>query len=393
MTYQKNALYIGGFRLPNKNAAAQRVIANGKLLKEIGYNVSYIDVDTNYEETKGFSENTYDGFKYAIKTQKYPQTKIRWISYIVNIHFIINAIENDLGVKPDIILVYNYPAMALYRLTKYCKSNKIKIVADITEWYFPKGGLAFKIIKGLDSYFRMHHVHKNLDGVIVISKYLERFYNDMNLIRLPPLVDKNSKKWELLNIKNIRNNSCCQLIYVGSISHGEKDRLDLVINSLNRIRDKARALRLLVIGVVKSDYLKFFGEKALPANVDDFVVFLGKRPHEDVIKHIKNSDYSIFLRSKTLLNTAGFPTKFVESLACGTPVLTNDSSDLSDYMVNGKTGFLLSNSNNETLDEGLLEALSVGKEKILEMKNRTFKLKNFHYLNYKDELNRFLSKI
>ncbi|MCK9163882.1 MAG: hypothetical protein M0O93_06000 [Bacteroidales bacterium] len=38
----KTILYIGGFELPDKNAAAQRVISNGKILRDLGFNVVYI---------------------------------------------------------------------------------------------------------------------------------------------------------------------------------------------------------------------------------------------------------------------------------------------------------------------------------------------------------------
>lgn len=390
MTNKKNVLYIGGFRLPDKNAAAQRVMANGKLFNKVGYNVSYIDVNTNSEESKKFLENTFEGFKYLVKSQNYPQTKSKWFSYITNIQFIINAVENDLSFKPDIIVVYNYPAIALLKLTKYCNNNNIKIIADITEWYFPEGSLFFKIIKGLDSYFRMHYLHKKIDGVIVISKYLEKFYKDINLIRLPPLVDKNSNKWDCLNTTN---SNLCKLIYVGSISHGEKDRLDFIVNSLKRIKDRVRKFKFIIIGVAKSDYIKIFGTKSLPDNIDEFVSFLGRKPHKEVIKHIKNSDYSIFIRIKNLLNTAGFPTKFVESLACGTPVLTNDSSDISEYMLNGETGYFLSISNDKELDESLSKAISKSKDDILEMKNKSSNFKKFHYEVYKDEFVQFLTKI
>ena len=40
---RKTILYIGGFELPDKNAAAHRVVANGKALRELGYSVVFFD--------------------------------------------------------------------------------------------------------------------------------------------------------------------------------------------------------------------------------------------------------------------------------------------------------------------------------------------------------------
>ena len=36
---KETVLYIGGFQLPEKNAAALRVVANAKILRELGYRV------------------------------------------------------------------------------------------------------------------------------------------------------------------------------------------------------------------------------------------------------------------------------------------------------------------------------------------------------------------
>jgi glycosyltransferase involved in cell wall biosynthesis len=360
------------------------------LFEKLGYNVHFIDVKINKVGKKGFFENEFDGFKYYVKSQKYPQSKMEWFSYITSIKFVKEAIEVDLDFKPDIIIVYNYPAISLLKLTKYCKNNKIKLVADITEWYFPTGSLFFKIIKGLDSYFRMNYFHKKVDGLIVISKYLEDFYNGVNLIRLPPLVNKKSEKWNSIvsSKPDFR-----KLIYVGSISHGQKDRLDIIINSLNRIKERTEKFEFIIIGVTKSEYIKYFGLESLPESMDEFVSFLGRKTHKEVIKYIKESDYSIFLRSENLLNTAGFPTKFVESLACGTPVITNYSSDLDEYLQNGEIGFSLSISKEEELDEGLFNALNKTKEELLKMKNKSSDFNDFHYEVYVEELVSFLSKV
>ena len=383
----KNVLYVGGFNLPDKNAAAQRVMANGLLFTKSGYNVYYIDVKTDEVISDNFLENEFEGFKYFVKSQQYPKNNKEWFSYVTDISFVKKSIEFDLNIKPDIIVVYNYPAISLLRLISYCKNKKIKLIADVTEWYLPQGNLFTKIIKGLDSYYRMNFLHKKLDGVIVISRFLEKIYKDCNIIRLPPLVNKKSDKWK--KIDNLKL-EFYKLIYVGSISHGHKDRLDVIINSLSRIKHSVKDFKFMIIGVTKKEYLSFFGSESLPSNVDDFVSFLGRKRHKEVIIKIKESDYSIFLRENNLLNTAGFPTKFVESLACGTPVITNLSSDISEYFIKGQTGYLLSSIKEKELDKNLCKILNENKNKVSMMKQKTLDYNKFHYEEYIDEFNNFL---
>jgi len=57
-----------------------------------------------------------------------------------------------------------------------------------------------------------------------------------------------------------------------------------------------------------------------------------------VKQHVANSDYSILLRHNTVNANAGFSTKVGESMACGTPVIANITSDLAFYVKNGETG-------------------------------------------------------
>jgi glycosyltransferase involved in cell wall biosynthesis len=387
---KKKILYVGGFMLPDKNAAAQRVIANGKLFKKVGYDVYFIDVQNNISNKNDFKKEYFDKFQYLVKSKKYPKSKTEWFSHISSIKFIKDAIENDLSSKPDIIIVYNYPALSLFKLTKYCKKNNIKIIADVTEWYAPEGNFLFKVVKGLDSYFRMNHLHKSLDGLIVISRYLENYYKEKNSIRLPPLIDKNSNKWESINYPETKT---INLVYVGSISSGKKDRLDFIINSLDRIKNRTGKFIFTIIGVTKLQYIKNFGKEFLPENIDNFVSFLGRKPHEEVVSFIKKADYSIFLRDKNLTNTAGFPTKFVESLACGTPVITNVSSDLLEYLSSGYLGSCLSTLDNEELDKSLIIALQRDKNELLEMKKHCFNFFDFHYEIYEKQFIRFLKKI
>ena len=45
-------IYYGGFSLPDKNAAANRVVSNGKIFKALGYNVVFLGADYSGEWDK-----------------------------------------------------------------------------------------------------------------------------------------------------------------------------------------------------------------------------------------------------------------------------------------------------------------------------------------------------
>ena len=175
----KNILYIGGFDLPDKNAAAQRVISNSKAFRKIGYNVFLLGLGKVSEIFE------FDGFK--CKNRQYPQNLLQWFEYLFSIRCIKHFIK---GYNPQVIVAYNYPAFALFFLIKYCKKNNIKIIADCTEWYNVKGCSVTSLIKRIDVKIRMSMVHTQLNGVICISRFLYNYYiGKVNSILLPPLVD------------------------------------------------------------------------------------------------------------------------------------------------------------------------------------------------------------
>ncbi len=389
LTKQKTILYIGGFELPDKNAAAQRVIANAKILRTLGYEVVFISIDKTMR-TKEPIQNTKNLFEeFTYYRIKYPITLSEWLHYLVSIKSIIDLEK----IKPSILIAYNYPAFALMRLRKYCTKKNISLMADCTEWYEAKGNLIYKAIKGLDVYIRMHFLHPKMDGLIVISEYLLNFYRTKieNLILLPPLVDLSMNKWQMKD--NLINENKIVLVYAGSPGGGQKDRIDKIIGILSKIK-KTSTIQFIfcVVGITKNEYLEQFKNEILLENIDEYVIFEGRLSHIDTLTKIHNADYQIFIRDNNLTNMAGFPTKYVESISCGTPVLTNPSSNIKDYFSPGKTGFLLDTSSNIHFENDLLEALKVNKETIKEMKSYC-KLSNmFDYNNYLSLFEDFINK-
>jgi len=388
---KKNVLYVGGFELPDKNAAAQRVLANGKLFNKLGYDVSFLGVNTDQKETKNHKKLlNVDNFEFNSWKQEYPKSYLDWIYFLTDINLVKRIVEDEYNSNLDFIVVYNYPSTALLKLIYYCKKKNIKLVADVTEWYQPKGNIIFRIIKGLDSFLRMRILHKKMDGIIAISKYLFEYYEKSNRIQLPPLIDKKSAKWEGIKLSkcNIR-----KIVYVGSPGNGLKDRLDRVLLSLSRIKDDINEFDFSIVGISKEEYLNNFGVNSIPNNLLTNVIFEGRKSHNEAIEIIKAADYSIFLRDNNLVNLAGFPTKFVESITCNTPVLTNSVSNIKDFLKNGELGYLIDNSTDERLDKSLVLALNQNIEKINYMKRECFLFNEFHYEYYENKVQQFLCNL
>lgn len=378
---KRNILYIGGFELPDKNAAAHRVLANSKAIRDNGHNVILAGVDRNAVNSGAF---LVQGFKcYSLK---YPTSFYQWINYLVSIRSSLRIIkENNI----DTIICYNYQSIAFFRLLQYAKKKRIQIYADCTEWYEPSGNLVFKLIKSVDVNLRMKYIQTRLNGLIVISDYLEEYYQRKgvtNIINVPPLVDLSDKKWPVLADDTAKENSLYNFIYSGSPGSGNKDKLGLVVENLKsyHITEKKKII-FNIVGITEEEYVKSFNNNVSLSWDYNFIKFHGRISHLDSLYLLAQADFSIFFRENNLTNRAGFPTKFVESISAGTPVITNASSNLQEYFSNDTKfiGLLTINLVPNQIKKVLEQALEMNLKDIRAFKLKCFDSKLFNYIKFK----------
>lgn len=350
----KTILYIGGFQLPDQNAAALRVMANAKALRECGYKVVFVNalIEANDQSPKWISYDDFECYEYKRESQN---------QYLLECKKIISLIDKC---KANIVVAYNYPSIALNKLRKYCQKHGIKCIADATEWYVPTGNLFFRLIKGFDTEFRMRYVHSRMDGVIAISDYLYQYYkNKVKTVKIPPLVDLNEDKWKILSVKR---NKELKFIYAGSPS-AQKEKLDLIVEVIEKL-DVSICVHLDIVGITEEQFYEMYGYKY----VGDRVTFWGRIPNTQVIKMTKEADWTIVLRENNKVVEAGFPTKVVESISCGTPIIVNKFSNIEEY-ITFEEGILLNNISD--FDKVLVE-------KIQQYKIKGMKTDIFHYSKY-----------
>lgn len=361
----KKILYIGGFEMPDKNAAAQRVLSIAKALRASGYDTQFYGITQS-----GDIEGEVDGFRY--EAYLHPNGTKAWFKYALG-KGIIDYIRQA---SPDYVYLYNYPAIAQERVIRYCRKHGIKTVGDITEWYRPK-----TLPKRIDTYLRMKISNKHLDGVIAISRYLYNYYCEQHLTLLPPLVDKEESKWSILPEK--RQDEKIHLVYIGTGSI--KDRLDKIINGI--IQSGANKYHLDVIGITEQQFEKIYQQEVYVSNLD--VVFHGRLPHQEALKFLMGADFQIFFRDFIRVNNAGFPTKFVESMSAGVPVITNRISNIEDYVRNGENSFMIEHPEEGEICEILKQVSTLSRDEIENIKSKCLK-EEFDYRKYVKQLAMFM---
>ena len=120
-------------------------------------------------------------------------------------------------------------------------------------------------------------------------------------------------------------------------------------------------------------------------NLKNVLFAHGRVPHDEAVRFVQNSDFTVLLRDPSLRYAkAGFPTKTVESLASGTPIVCNLSSDLDLYFKDGENVFIAEDHMPQSLRKSLENAINASAEQRKKMRINARKTaeKFFDYKNY-----------
>lgn len=367
----KKVMYLGGFELPDKNAAAQRVVAIGKTMQAAGYEVEFIGVTKDSSEVG--KSRFFSGFTYT--SVKYPTNIKEWLYQITR--FIPLEVIGER--KPSAVVLYNFPAIAGNRIRKYCQKKGIKVLADLTEWYVVEGNSPRDYIKRWDTNRRMRWLNFRVDGIIAISKYLKFYKDKVKTVYIPATVDLQDEKWERDRVIECHNP--IRLVYAGSPGAGQKDKLDVLIKAV----EGSKRFVLDVFGITKEQFQHNFGQYVQGDNIR----FHGRVSHLKAIKMVVESDFDVIIRDDNLVTRAGFPTKFVEAYSCGTPVIATPSSNICDYLKDGENGFVVNDS--QPLSKALERIASMDTNALSAVKKRAMSMCDFDFRNYIKEIQFLLS--
>ena len=349
--------YIGSFRLPNGDAAAARVLNVARTLRLAGHQVSFISWGgiEQKENTDSGEVCTVDGFQYVVTNEIdvkggfVEKAKAR----LIRGERTKEILRERIG-QYDAIISYNGSIISW--LVCFCRKHQIFLVSDLTEWY-SNGELKLLDIPGY--IWNMCVTQRKVLNKITISSYLADYYKTSHNLVIPATCDATENKWYSGKEKAIKvagDFDGITLIYAGTPAR--KDAVHHAINAVQRLINEGHSIHFLILGAQRDSYVHKFGDLLTNKQLSDRIQFLGRVSQDDVPSYYSLADFMVLLRESNRKSNAGFPTKFAESMISGTPVIANLTSDLGDYLEDGKTGFIVADPSEDAL-------LYVLKEKVL----------------------------
>jgi len=297
---------------------------------------------------------------------------------------------DSLACKPRTVVLYSGYSPYLLHLLPWARRHGVQLVFDAVEWYDPATPMGWLSPYQINIEFAMRFLIPQVSHVISISDYLHSYYigRGCQSFVVPPTLDvlATPARTEARNA-----GGTLELVYAGS--PGRKDLLDNILEAVLRLRQAGCNVHLSVAGIQAADIGRYSSVRSRSAHeVSAGVNFVGVLSHEASLNLVRQADFSLLLRDNARYSRAGFPTKFVESLSVGTPVIANLTSDLHRYLRSGQTGVTCAGPAPADLESAITQAMALSREQIATMRTtcRTVAESAFDYRAFISPLSQFL---
>jgi glycosyltransferase involved in cell wall biosynthesis len=385
-----NIVIITYDRYPEGDAGSVREHAIAKLMKELEHNVFIIGMGTDdYKK-----ENQFDNVSYISIRREFKNKLEKVKNYLLYKNRLKKALnEYNENHIINAILVVDVPFNAFFMIKSFAMKNKVKLIHDSVEWYSPS---QFKFGVFSISFLKKELCNRFLINkkfnVIAISDYLYKHFSNknINVIKIPVILD----------VKNMiyttkTSNDKLTFLYAGS--PGKKDYLEQIIEGILSLSDETLSqIEFKIIGITIEQLNKQLKVDSVALEkLNKCITFMGRIPRIKVIENIMQADYTILLRSeKYRYAKAGFPTKVVESLSCGTPVILNITSDLRNYIKDMQQGIIVKDCTANSFAQAIEKALTISNEQreLMRQESRKCAEQFFDYRNYKELLGNLLDR-
>lgn len=379
-----NIVFIVVCEFPYGSASSMRARSLYKLIELAGHNVHVIadyESVSDADDCKDFSyESIFDKNISFKKRQTVPKKSITALKQYCKTHNVDCVLMNA-----------RYERVA--KIAAFCKKQKIKLIVENCEWY---DSSSFRLGKIDPRFYQneimMRYYLKRADGFISISRFLDKHNKEFGKksVRIPTVLDVENTEYAVCT-----NNEKITIIYTGSVEKS-KELLKPVIAVLAHLPDLRKKIEFHIYGPSRENVLNNIdGDEVLLEKAGQSVVIHGRIPQDKVQPVLKNADYLIFIRPVRRSSDAGFPTKLGESFAVGTPVIANDTGDLSLYIKNAENGFLLDSYSKEKLTDLFEKLINLSKEQYCNLRKGARKTaeESFDYRKYVETIENLLGDL
>jgi glycosyltransferase involved in cell wall biosynthesis len=282
-------------------------------------------------------------------TIKFPLKNISKNSYYFwHIYLQLKIKKNNLNLD----IIHSPENAALFVKLKHQK--KIITVHDIIAYLFPE---SVTLITRLRYKLLLSRTLKTTDKIIAVSNSTKK--DLMNYFNIPAekisvVLEAADEKFKPLNpeevsdVKQKNNLNFPFILYVGNLA--KHKNIPMLIEAFYKIKKKNIECKLVIAGKKEWEYKEIF-ETVDKLNLQNNVVFTGYVLDEDLPALYNAADLFVY---PSLYEGFGLPP--LEAMACGTPVITSNTSSLPEVV--GNAGIMVDPYDVDGLADAMHKVLS-----------------------------------
>jgi glycosyltransferase involved in cell wall biosynthesis len=398
-TGRPRVLLTGRFPLPGMEAGANYVLGLGKALRDRGMEVEFLPGSCR-PDPDGCHLRVLEGFPFhGVRYDDPWRGPVGFARSFLGIGDSVLHWLQQRGLSGFThVLTYSGSCGYLQRLQRLCRQAGCKLANIVVEWYDIRNAKMDNVVNDvvyiLDSEVQRRWINPRFRNLVCISAFLQEYYaaRGCHTIRIPPLIDLTEDKWPAIAPVSPPGEPLV-LGFAGGTDR--KELLPELLRGWAQLEPTLRArFRLRLLGASRAAIAERMGRDtgvldALSAQID----FAGRLPHQAALTALAQCDATLMLRRNRRFARAGFSTKFVESLACGVPVIGNHTGDLEDYFRPGVEGVVVADETADAVSRALREFADLSAEQRLAMRHRARcqAQRAFDYRHHGDGLARFVT--
>ena len=347
-TTKVNIILLGNFMYPEGMAATRRKQQFIDFFKEQGAEVKVLVLYQGSNKTKPekILEGCHKGVYYRIIGTSLKNGAGSFFYFPV-VMFQACRLISQWKVKnaKNVILSFGFDGLVTLPFI-WARILGFKIIFDIVEDFsltkYTSIKQRFYFLSG--RMIRFLFLNRLIDGVSVISKYLENKYRKeyKGKVVLIPI----SASVQLTSLKRSFNNPVT-FLYAGTFS--EKDGLELLLPAFEIVNSRFPNTRLLLTGHASDKRLKEISSLIRRPQIE----MKGLLPEDQFFMTLREADILLMTRVNSEFANAGFPYKVGEYLATGNIVIATNVSDISYYLENRKDALIIEPGNEAQLVEAM----------------------------------------
>jgi glycosyltransferase involved in cell wall biosynthesis len=228
------------------------------------------------------------------------------------------------------------------------------------------------------------------DQILAVSSFTKNNLNNENQLPerklkilnncLDPFITEPvniSKSDELLNKYGFKKNDIILMALNRMVAEEGYKGYDIVIQSLQKLREKNPNLKYLIVGRYDSKEKARLDKMIAKAGLRDQVIFAGFVPDKELADHFNLADIYIMPSEKE-----GFGIVFIEAMYYNKPVIAGNRDGSTDALLDGKLGLLV---NPESLEEVTCAITRMINHKEQYLPDRELLMENFSFPVYKEK--------